>query len=83
MIDKCVLTTTPKPSALPSSQRFCASSWTFGYGFTYYLRLEEKKNIEVPVVAQCSQGCRFNPWPHLVGYGSSVVTSCSIAVAVV
>ena len=28
---------------------------------------------------QCPWGCRFNLWPHSVGQGSSVATSCSIS----
>ena len=26
----------------------------------------------------CSWGCRFNPWPHSVGYRSSVAVSCGV-----
>ena len=39
----------------------------------------------VPIVAQrvrnptqCPWGCSFDPWPHSVGWGSGVVTSCGI-----
>ena len=38
----------------------------------------------VPIVVQwvknltwCPWGCRFDPWPHSVGYGSGIVTAAA------